>query len=400
MIKRSVLLFCMAVCCLFFLSVYYAGRDLKERKITVVLRFDDYAEVPLSENAVKLLDVFRKNAFPLTVGVTPYDLTGDPGRKVAVPLTPDRVVLLKEAVGSGYVEVALHGYVHQPRHVPGYKYTEFAGVDYHTQLMQIRTGRELLQKLLGVEIPTFIPPWNSYDVNTLRTLEALGFRTISANRYGEVIARSGLNFLPATCGLAHVREAVASARHSLDRQPVIVVLFHSYDFLDVNKDLGKLTYQDLQDLVTWLKAQHDVKVMSIDQAVREEALGAKRYAHDLSFWKGLMPNVVLNKLYPGMNYAYLNISRRMVAGFWVFYLLSLFLVFSTAWSAAFFMRLRAFGPFRLPLPLVSRGAILLLLSTHMYFFIDPKFSYGRAVVLALCWGWNAGIFYQRIKHRH
>ena len=86
-------------------------------------------------------------------------------------------------------------------------------------------GKNLLEKMIGSEVFTFIPPCNTYDLNTLRVLEALNFSTISVGIRMGASNNSKLNFMPMTIRLHQIHDAVIRERASLDKQPLIVVMF-------------------------------------------------------------------------------------------------------------------------------------------------------------------------------
>ncbi len=166
---------------------------------------------------------------------------------------------------SGVLEVALHGYSHQTIHEKKYGYTEFSGLDYNSRLEKIFRGKDYLEKKLDIQITTFIPPWNSYDRNTIEVVGKLGFKTISADKKGVVKKLSPLKFQPESCGLNELRGKVKSARRARNIHPFIIVLFHAFDFSKVDKKEGKLTYQDLDKLLAWVISQKDIHVRSINQ---------------------------------------------------------------------------------------------------------------------------------------
>ncbi|MFX0195031.1 MAG: hypothetical protein ACFFCW_02820, partial [Candidatus Hodarchaeota archaeon] len=93
-----------------------------------------------------------------------------------------------------------------------------------------------------------------------------------------------------------LRDAVKAARTSSDIQPVIVVLFHEYDFKEINEKLGSITYQEFSDLLNWLKSQGDVRLLSISQATKViNDLSVNRFLfnkrnHSLSRLSRLLPS--------------------------------------------------------------------------------------------------------------
>lgn len=67
------------------------------------------------------------------------------------------------------------------------------------------------------------------------------------------------------------------SRTSFDPQPVIVVLFHEYDFQEIDETRGRITYQEFYELLNWLSSQRDVRLLSISQAAQGiNDLSAKR----------------------------------------------------------------------------------------------------------------------------
>jgi peptidoglycan/xylan/chitin deacetylase (PgdA/CDA1 family) len=240
------------------------------KPIIVFFRYDDISGRSSYALERKLIDLFRKHGFSLTVGVIPYVCDRDfhdPAAQGNLELTPQTVKMLREAASDHTVDVALHGYTHQTvRSRDEGNYTEFSGVNYEIQEKKLIKGKLMLEKALQLKISTFIPPFNSYDRNTIRAVEKLGLTYFSANRWGTANESSSLWYLPVTCEPSRVREAVESARTLPDLQPVIGILLHQFDFTDLDKKHGLMSYAEFVRLMDWLDASKDVKVMSLDQA--------------------------------------------------------------------------------------------------------------------------------------
>ncbi len=270
-----------------------AGTAWGSQEITVVFRFDDYSNRYQNLDD-KVIEAFYKHGLMCSVGVIPFqsadknimDLEG------YTPLKPSKIQNLKQYLHDGVIEVVLHGYCHRPMLMDkaGGK-SEFYGLDYQSQLARIKKGKEFLEENLGITIKTFIPPYNSYDSNTLLALEKLGFKYFSADKYHVAYKTSPFKFLPQTCDLDEVKGAVLAARKSKDKQTAIVALFHPFDFVEFgptkfNSRKSKLHYQELEDLLNWLAMQKDVKVRTFEQAAQAIAdLSPQRFLAYESYFK-------------------------------------------------------------------------------------------------------------------
>ena len=75
--------------------------------------------------------------------------------------------------------------------------------------------------------------------------------------------------------------------------PVIVVVFHSYDFVEYDAKRGVIDLPRFQALLEWVRNRRGVRVMSIDQITRGRTdLTADRYArtrHVETLWTAVPP---------------------------------------------------------------------------------------------------------------
>jgi predicted deacetylase len=249
-----------------------ATATVEEKTINVIFRYDDYASWSNTNIELSIIDVFRQNKASVTFAVIPNSVPGDPNDLVSrdvkfISLNAWKWGILKDGVHEGVLDTALHGYSHQD--ISATSDSEFAGLDYNVQAERLKIGKQLMERMIEAPVTIFVPPFNTYDLNTLRALQELGFSTISGSKNGAASEDSKLNFLPATSKLTQVKSAVQAARASSDPQPVIVVLFHQYDFTNVNPILGITTIQEFSDTVSWLKSQDDIHILSISQAAKK-----------------------------------------------------------------------------------------------------------------------------------
>lgn len=285
----------------------------KEKQIIVVFRYDDYSSCSSTDLELKIINAFQKYYVSCTFGVIPHVYTSNIYNTSAhdmVYLTSGKINILSKLFKNGTWDVALHGYAHQPvlKRLGG-GYTEFYGLDYNSQRKRLVEGKKLLELFLGRQITTFIPPWNSYDLNTMQILEDIGFTCISADLFGESKKSSRLKFLPATCNLSELRDTVEIARKNLDLQPIIVVCFHDYEFLEVNRAEGKLRYQDFIEILDWIACQKDVKVNTIQQTAEVITdLSAHRFINNkMVYYNMRITPHFLHKTYSSNIYFSLNV---------------------------------------------------------------------------------------------
>jgi hypothetical protein len=249
-----------------------SGPEDKNKQIIVVFRFDDPSSISDTNVEIQIIDAFKQNNLSCTLGVIPFVAKGYGGDLTPtdlVPLNDIKADILKKAIHTGLVEVALHGYSHQTTRSKIWGgYSEFQGLDYTSQALRIEKGKTFLEALLNVKLTTFIPPFDTFDHNTINLCEKFGFEMFSASMDQPTDIRSSdkIKFLPDTCGLWNVRSAIESARRIIDNQPIIIVLIHHMDFWDANRMLDSNKLDRFIDLLNWVKVQSDIRVVTLGQA--------------------------------------------------------------------------------------------------------------------------------------
>jgi peptidoglycan/xylan/chitin deacetylase (PgdA/CDA1 family) len=268
---------------LFVIMIMCSGcgaQPKNDKDVYVVFRYDDYSSNSDTEIELKIINTFRSINAPITFGVIPYSFLGDTydgSTNVGGPLPTKKTEFLKEGIAEGILEIGMHGFNHQNNN--SNQSSEFSGLDYENQFEKLKKGKSYLESILGLPITIFIPPWQSYDLNTLRALEVLNFSTLSAYKNGgEAEKTSNLNFIPSTCFLSDLKTGVIAAREVSFNQPLLVVLLHDDDFVEVAGVKGSTTHKEFSDLMSWLVLQNDVKIISMSQAKEIiKDLSAQRY---------------------------------------------------------------------------------------------------------------------------
>lgn len=267
------------------------GQDPGQRRIRVVFRMDDVSERSDTAFERRLFEVFRRRRAPLVLGVIPYVCEGDfadPSPQRSLPLGGEKAAFLRRQMARGPLLGALHGFSHQTNPVAAERrrVAELAGADREQQRRKLESGKETLQRALGEEVNVFIPPWNQYDEVTLEQLQESGFRTLCAGEnFGPAPSGVDLELLPATTDLFHFEEAVTSAAASRDECPIVVALFHGYDFLDHSRE-RVMSLEALDGLLAAAGRRDEIELTAVDALGRSGAdLSAERYRKNLAVWQ-------------------------------------------------------------------------------------------------------------------
>jgi peptidoglycan/xylan/chitin deacetylase (PgdA/CDA1 family) len=143
--------------------------------IRVAIRFDDPS--PTSDRGIesRLIASLKAAGLRATFAVTP--LGGYAAESPA--LDSANAASLVQGTREGTIEIGLHGHSHVNVR-SGHDRSEFAGLGLKAQLERLESARANLRMVFGSSAAAgFIPPWNSYDLATVRALEQLGFEYLS-----------------------------------------------------------------------------------------------------------------------------------------------------------------------------------------------------------------------------
>jgi len=380
--------------------------SLEPQEITVVFRYDDYSTCSPTNFEIRLINTFKNSNIPLTVGIIPYVVSGDshnPSPQEVIPLSKEKARILKTAMDSGIVEPALHGYSHQTiKDCKKSGCTEFSGLSYEKQIKKIVKGKKLLEDELNTKITIFIPPWNSYDMNTLQCLKSSDFNCISANLQGVSEESSHLRFLPATTFISELRRAVNSARRSSDPQPVIVVLFHAFEFVEIGGDRGVFTYQEFSDLLSWTTSQKNIHVSAMSQLIKENNFNVTWFQENREFHTiiQLIPPFLSRSLgLEGVYFSsqYLSPTRNFRICAIVVSFALLILLISAIFT--FFIGVRLFRRFLILGKFSLYCIFLLLVFLLIYIFKDLSIGYKGFAAIIFTLGMYIGVWESLVKIR-
>lgn len=209
--KKFKLFYLLLFCFISFQSVY--------GKIRVVFRYDDFILKTDKVNE-QVVRTFQDNHIPLVLGVIPCDSNENFILEQPYLFLP----VLKTGLRNNSIEIALHGLTHQ-QIVRG----EFDGISMTEQNRRIQKGKSFLDSVFQTNIRTFIPPFNSYDKNTLQALVNNRFTVISsALCFGQSTVNAELQYAPET--IENFKDLIPVLTRNKNRNGVVIVMFHDYTF--------------------------------------------------------------------------------------------------------------------------------------------------------------------------
>lgn len=374
----------------------YASNNNADKKIYLVFRFDDYSEQSNTELELKIIESFRKNKLSFTVGVIPFEALGnlsDPSPQGNTPLGIEKGKILNDSYKEGVIEVALHGYSHQS-HSPKYIKSEFKGLDNLSQKEKIEKGKTHLENMSGSKIKTFIPPWNQYDINTLKVLEEFQIFNLSADRLGAIENNTSVRLLPNSCSLLNVKDAVESARKSAEQEELIITLFHAYDFVE-DRQNGILNFDYFSNLLNWVSEQKDVEVLTVEQMIEklpDNYLKEKYWVNrDIIGYSLKLPPVIRGEAHNSYaSNSYLNSLQLKT----IYYYLAIFII---SLVTTILITSRFMDKIRKSHLLLGILSFILLFLIGFYAIKNPGFGYNIATVLTLILGNLVAIVYLLIS---
>ncbi len=298
------------------------------KNIFVTFRFDDFSSLSNFEMDKKIIQLFEAKNIPLTVGVIPYNVNKSSGEQ-ANPDEPfsdlEKIDMLKTGIEKKTLNIALHGYSHT--NIGKSSSTEFECEPFEVQKAKITKGEVYLSETFSIPVTIFFPPWQSYDVTTLSALEDCGFQTISAHKNGVTDPNSKLQYIPVTCSINELEKAVKSAEYIGQRNPLIVVLFHAYDFIEEDPKRGCFRIHEFEQIIDNLLHNKLITFLSFEQLTQIGIdFSASRYIHSQNptFAYHLLRKTFAEVFHSQYIYPEIHFSLKFWMGFYFYY--SLFFI--------------------------------------------------------------------------
>jgi len=237
----------------------------------LIFRYDDYCGSPKKPFEIDraIINLFVSREIPMVIGVVPlmskdvynynnteyYSLRDD----------EKRIKLLNYALENNF-QVSLHGLTHQrTREIIR---TEFKSLSYNVQYDKILQGIKILTETFpDNKVEVFIPPWNSFDHITVKSVQNVGLEVISCGWNYINGIKNGLNFAPAFISIVEFVKYIQ--RYSLEDlnkifgNSNIVIIMHEYEF-SFNGGNNTVSFKEFGNILDIVQ-KYGIKITTINK---------------------------------------------------------------------------------------------------------------------------------------
>ncbi|MFH1432323.1 MAG: DUF2334 domain-containing protein [archaeon] len=234
----------------------------------IIIRNDDIEPFWSTENTIYVAEYIRNMGIPQTLGVIPTAAQG------TIRLAEDSrlVEYLKSVKSDPLVEIGLHGLNHDV--------DEFQGIGQEVTFSKITEGNDIMNKTISVNPITFLPPYYSYDINTLYGAISAGIKIFSAGMNAIDMGHAfreypeGLLNIPATTDiydwsgqfLYSAEDIESSCVDAMAQFGTCVIIVHHQLFVDQSDNIDPDKIKLLEDVMLWVKSKES-------EGVRLKTLG-------------------------------------------------------------------------------------------------------------------------------
>jgi len=307
-----------------------------------------------------------------------------------------------------YVEICQHGYNHK-----SYSYgTEFCGRDSIIQERDIKEGKHLLEKKSRKKILVFVPPFNSYDSNTLNIVNKLGFNVISGDVRNLLKVDFNGNKMKSVPFTVNLFDFIRLSRENkLKKDKIYIVLIHGYDFVE-----NKSYYDNIKDQYNNYNSSNYAKTNLEEFSILLDLLNRKNvtYYHlnEISYndsrfnYTNIAKTNRIYKLLPMprifelTNNGYLRLDNDIILNYGniiieiLFYLIIVILSYIIT---HLLLNIKLFNVFISPLTIIITFLIIITINTKGW--KDYAFGYRVYILFALWFGISIKIMVRYIKQK-
>ena len=285
--RKKTLLFCVFI--LIFLMIFYLlislfGKNKNSNaSLKIVFRYDDYG-IRNDSVSTQILSILQKYNIPALISVIPCITCKDLGDFSYIEINETDKQFLKNTL----FDIGLHGFSH--KNLSQSTISEFAGTPLSEQILLIQKGKKILQQNLKRKISCFIPPWNSYDCNTVNALSKSDINLMSAKRVLKplecITDDNKLLFIPYTITL---KEFISKFyKNDLyipflsEKNAHAVVMLHPYDFFEQNEKRGFLKIDEFRRFIKEIKETNAIQIISLQKMIENSDSSYGRFEHNPS----------------------------------------------------------------------------------------------------------------------
>ncbi|MDH3610553.1 MAG: polysaccharide deacetylase family protein [Nitrosopumilus sp.] len=250
----------------------------------VAFRLDDIQDHFLDDVQMEIINSFLEKDVELTIGVI-GDKIGNDQKLVSY---------LKYNKNNPYLKFANHGWEHE----------DFSHFSKENQEMLILRTNEKITTLFGVESKVFIPPFNSYNEDTISALKSLKFTHLSSELDAATppfpLSGQKLYHFPETAftgdlnkddmkflGVSH-QTTLKQINESIEEFGFAVVTLHPQEFSkfydgSYQNEINPQQFKELNLLLSKLKDEN-IKITFLDEINSEYLLVPTWLKHNAKWW--------------------------------------------------------------------------------------------------------------------
>ena len=163
--------------------------------IHIALRFDDPSISSDRDLEKNVIEICVRYGVKINFAVIPF-------KNINNKITPINKLSAEHLINSeskGHIEISQHGNAHTNFSQENEKPSEFKGRSIDEQNHLLNCGKQVLDEVFGKKKRGLVPPWNSFDTNTIQAAISNDFTFISGGWDQPINQRSSaIKLLPRT----------------------------------------------------------------------------------------------------------------------------------------------------------------------------------------------------------
>ena len=244
--------------------------------INIAFRFDDPSVSSNHMLESEVINICSEYGVKINFAVIPFKKINHQ----LIPLTSLSAKHLAEAEAKDWIEISQHGHSHQKYKSFDKGPSEFQGRPYEEQLHLLNAGKNLLDEIFRVRKRGFVPPWNTFDNNTVLAANQLDFNFISAGwEIPNINKPEKIKLIPRTGQVSELIKDAKRFKPYSAISPIIVSVIHHYDFVESNEDGAKFDLKGFEEIIKSITSMKHIKVSSLESIANNLNPNNTRFGH-------------------------------------------------------------------------------------------------------------------------